>query len=55
MSKKNSFEYDISMDFNSEEDYQQYNDHPAHAAFITEHWMPCVADFLEIDFEQLSL
>lgn len=55
VSKKNSFEYGISMEFNSEEDYQHYNDHPAHATFIAEQWMPCVADFLEIDFEPMLL
>ena len=42
------------MEFSNQEQYQQYNLHLAHVAFINEQWIPCVADFLEIDYEPLA-
>jgi len=39
------------MVFDSMGDYQLYNDHPDHVAFVEERWMKEVAQFLEIDFE----
>ena len=42
------------MEFATNEQYQQYNHHPAHVAFINEQWIPCVADFLEIDYEPIA-
>ena len=54
ISKKNAFKYGLSMEFATHEQYQQYNHHPAHVAFITVQWIPCVADFLEIDYEPLA-
>ena len=54
VSKKNAFQYGLSMEFATHEQYQQYNHHPAHVAFINEQWIPCVADFLEIDYEPIT-
>ncbi len=54
VSKKNTFQYGLSMEFATHEQYQQYNLHPVHVAFINEQWIPCVADFLEIDYEPLA-
>jgi len=51
ISPKNSFDWGISMEFASLEDYQRYNNHPDHLAFIENHWMKCVSDFLEIDYQ----
>ncbi len=51
---KNAFQYGLSMEFATDELYQQYNLHPAHVTFINEQWIPCVADFLEIDYEPLA-
>ncbi len=51
---KNAFQYGLYMEFSNQEQYQQYNLHPAHVAFINEQWIPCVADFLEIDYEPLA-
>ena len=53
VSKKNAFQYGLSMEFTTHEQYQQYNYHPKHVAFINEQWTPCVADFLEIDYEPI--
>jgi len=53
VSEKNAFQYGLSMEFSTHEQYQQYNHHPAHVAFITDQWIPCVADFLEIDYDPL--
>ncbi len=51
VSKKNDYEYGFTMVFDSMEDYQEYNDHPDHVAFVEERWMKEVERFLEIDFE----
>jgi Stress responsive A/B Barrel Domain len=53
VSKKNNFQYGLSMEFKSEEDFQIYNNHPIHKDFIDQQWIPCVSDFLEIDLESL--
>ena len=47
---KSSFTFGFSMDFNTEEDYQAYNDHKDHLAFVNNHWIPEVVDFLELDY-----
>jgi hypothetical protein len=54
-SNKNRFQFGISMNFNSQVDYEFYNNHPMHVQFINEHWIPSVEEFMEIDYEQLSL
>jgi heme-degrading monooxygenase HmoA len=52
-SKKNNFDYGLTMKFKSKEDYQAYNDHPDHTRFIKAYWIKGVEDFLEIDYEPL--
>lgn len=52
-SKKNEFDYGLSMEFDSQEAYAAYNIHPDHTAFIQDYWLPWVNKFLEIDFELL--
>ena len=54
ISPKNKFEYGISMEFDSQEQYDSYSNHPEHVAFIQNFWIKSVEDFLEIDY-QLSL
>jgi heme-degrading monooxygenase HmoA len=49
-SSTNPFEYGISMEFESQEDYDNYSNHPMHQEFIQKNWLPCVEDFLEIDY-----
>lgn len=50
ISAKNEFAYGVSMEFASNAEYQAYNDHPAHVAFVQGRWLPEVAAFMEIDF-----
>ena len=52
-SKKNEFDYGLSMEFDSPEAYAAYNVHPDHTAFIENYWMEWVDKFLEIDYELL--
>ena len=49
--KKNDFEFGLSMEFASGQDYEAYNVHPDHVAFVQTRWIPEVSDFLEIDYE----
>ena len=51
VSPKNDYGYGFSMIFANQEDYQQYNNHPAHKAFVEERFKPEVTRFLEIDFK----
>jgi len=52
VSVKNDFQYGFSMVFSNQEDYNTYNMHPDHVAFVQERWMKEVTDFLEIDFKK---
>jgi heme-degrading monooxygenase HmoA len=54
ISKKNVFEYGLSMEFESNAAYDAYNLHPDHTAFLKDFWSDGVADFLEIDYEPLT-
>ena len=51
VSKKNKFEFGISMEFANQQLYDQYNTHPDHVAFVQQRWIKEVEDFMEIDFE----
>ena len=53
ISKKNTFDFGLSMEFNSVEEYEIYNQHHDHLRFIEDFWVEGVADFLEIDYEPL--
>ena len=50
-SPKNKFEYGISMEFDNQEQYEIYNNHPDHQYFIQNFWIKYIADFLEIDYK----
>jgi heme-degrading monooxygenase HmoA len=50
-SPKNLFEYGISMEFETQQGYDTYSNHPEHVAFVQNFWIPNVEDFLEIDYE----
>ena len=52
VSEKNDYQYGFSMVFANQEDYNTYNVHPDHVAFVEERWMKEVTDFLEIDFKK---
>ncbi|MCJ7467820.1 MAG: Dabb family protein [Maribacter sp.] len=49
--KKNSFDFGITMEFESPVTYEAYNTHTDHLAFIENFWVPGVEEFLEIDYE----
>ena len=51
VSSKNDYQYGFSMVFSNQEDYETYNNHPDHVAFVEKRWMKEVTDFLEIDFK----
>ena len=49
VSPKNDFAYCFAMDFDTQETYDAYSNHPVHDAFVQKIWLRDVADFLEID------
>lgn len=51
VSPKNDYDWGFSMVFANKGDYQKYNDHPDHVAFVEQRWKKEVSRFLEIDFE----
>lgn len=53
VSRKNGYAFGFSMEFDDSAAYQGYNDHPEHVRFVSERWVPEVAEFLEIDYELL--
>lgn len=48
--EKNDFDHALSMHFESQADYDAYNSHPVHVAFVGDVWIPNVADFIELDY-----
>ena len=54
ISKKNRYDFGLSMEFANPRDYQIYNDHPDHVHFVQTRWIPEVVDFLEIDYEPMN-
>lgn len=52
-SSKNDYDYGILMEFDDNETYQSYNNHPQHQQFIEQYWLKYVDRFMEIDFEAL--
>lgn len=50
VSRKNSFDFGFSMEFDSQQGYDEYNVHPEHVRFVETRWKPEVLDFLEIDY-----
>jgi len=47
---KNDFTHALSMFFETRANYDTYNDHPTHVAFVQELWLPNVAEFIELDY-----
>ncbi|MDP1588566.1 MAG: Dabb family protein [Prosthecobacter sp.] len=54
VSAKNAFTFGLSMEFADAAAYQNYSDHPEHARFVQERWLPEVEEFLEMDYTPLS-
>ena len=49
--KQSAYAFSLSMEFADADAYAAYNEHPDHAGFVQNRWIPEVADFLELDFE----
>jgi len=47
---KNDFTHALSMRFASQQEYDGYNENPAHLAFVKGVWIPQVDDFIELDY-----
>ena len=48
--KMSPFTFALSMEFADDKSYRGYSEHPEHARFVTERWLPEVAEFLELDY-----
>ncbi len=48
--RKSNFEFGFSMEFNSQFEYDAYNEHPEHLEFVETRWKKEVEDFLELDY-----
>jgi hypothetical protein len=53
VSAKNDFTFGFSMQFKSQTEYDFYNNHPDHVAFVQDRWIPEVTSFTEIDYVKL--
>jgi hypothetical protein len=51
VSLKNDYHFGFSMFFANRTDYETYNNHPDHVAFVENRWKKEVTRFLEIDFK----
>ncbi len=47
---KTNFTHGLSMYFDDQSAYDNYNNHPDHRAFVDGVWLPHVIDFLELDY-----
>lgn len=47
---KNNFTFGLSMGFENQQAYDDYNAHPKHQQFVNEVWLKEVEDFLELDY-----
>ncbi|GAB4005534.1 Dabb family protein [Spirosoma migulaei] len=54
ISPKNNFDFGLSMKFATQALYDAYTNHPDHTEFVQHNWLTGVADFMEIDYEELS-
>lgn len=50
ISKKNIYDFGLSMEFASIDDYQTYNDQPDHVQFVENRWIPEVTDTISMEF-----
>jgi heme-degrading monooxygenase HmoA len=53
-SKKNNFDFGLTMEFDTVKAYEEYSKHPDHVAFVQTYWVKAVKDFMEIDYEPLK-
>ena len=53
VSKKNNFDFGLSMDFDNQQVYDEYANHTDHLTFVQNIWLKEVDQFLEIDYVPL--
>jgi hypothetical protein len=53
-SPKNDFDYGLKMEFDNQESYNSYKEHPHHALFLKMYWVDYVDKFIEIDYEPID-
>jgi hypothetical protein len=54
ISKKNSYQFGLSMEFDDQPELQTYKEHPDHVAFVTGPWKNEVTDYMEIDYQPIN-
>lgn len=54
ISKKNDYDFGLSMEFETQQEYDKYSAHPDHQNFINNRWIKEVERFLEIDYEPMG-
>jgi len=54
INQKNDFDYGIKMEFDNQEAYNAYNEHPHHALFVKMYWADYVEKFIEIDYKMMD-
>ncbi|MFK7854868.1 MAG: Dabb family protein, partial [Granulosicoccus sp.] len=52
---KNNFTFGLSMEFENQQDYDGYNNHPEHQQFVNEIWLKQVEEFMELDYVRHSV
>ena len=50
VSPKNNFDHGLVMQFEDQEGYDTYNNHPDHQDFVQNVWLKEVDDFIEVDY-----
>ena len=53
VSKKNDFDFGLSMEFDNQQVYDEYSNHTDHVNFVQNIWLKEVDHFLEIDYTSL--
>ncbi len=54
-SPKNEFDYGLKMEFDNQDSYDSYNEHPHHALFVKMYWADYVEEYIELDYEKIDL
>lgn len=54
ISKKNDFDFGLSMEFDNQQTYDEYANHAEHVSFVQNVWLKEVENFMEIDYEGIK-
>lgn len=53
VSDKNDYDFGLSMEFDSQDDYDFYSSHEDHERFVQQYWLKEVERFMEIDYVKI--